>query len=216
MHGRELLAQHAQPDPDPRRPGAQLARLVEVHRRGDRPVRRSRRGDVRVAPLATVGDRRRVGLPPAKQRDMYRYIHDQTMRQANHGLTPLEIAEMIELPEECRTESHTTGYYGHLAHNVKAVYQRYLSWYDGNPANLWKLPPTEVGRAVRRPRRRRRCARSPRRARRSTRATTGGSPRSSATSCSPIRRTRRPAICRPMRSNRSATRASRRRSATRS
>jgi len=81
-----------------------------------------------------------------KQRDLYRYIHDQTMRQANHGHTPLEIAEMIELPEEFRTESHTTGYYGHLAHNVKAVYQRYLSWYDGNPANLWKLPPTEVGR----------------------------------------------------------------------
>lgn len=80
------------------------------------------------------------------QRDMYRYIHDQTMRHANHGLTPLEIAELIEMPQEYRTEAHTTGYYGHLAHNVKAVYQRYLSWYDGNPANLWKLPPVEVGR----------------------------------------------------------------------
>ena len=80
-----------------------------------------------------------------RQRDMYRYIHDQTMRQANHGHTPLEIAEMIALPEEYRSEAHTTGYYGHLAHNVKAVYQRYLSWYDGNPANLWKLPPAEVG-----------------------------------------------------------------------
>ena len=80
-----------------------------------------------------------------KQRDMYRYIHDQTMRHANHGLTPLEIAELIEFPAEYRTEAHTTGYYGHLAHNVKAVYQRYLSWYDGNPANLYKLPPTEVG-----------------------------------------------------------------------
>ena len=81
-----------------------------------------------------------------KQRDMYRYIHDQTMRHANHGLTPLEIAELVQLPDEYRTEAHTTGYYGHLAHNVKAVYQRYLSWYDGNPANLYKLPPTEVGR----------------------------------------------------------------------
>jgi alkyl sulfatase BDS1-like metallo-beta-lactamase superfamily hydrolase len=80
------------------------------------------------------------------QRDMYRYIHDQTMRWANHGETPLEIAERIELPDEYRTEAHTTGYYGHLAHNVKAVYQRYLSWYDGNPANLWKLPPSESGR----------------------------------------------------------------------
>ncbi|MFW2333040.1 alkyl/aryl-sulfatase, partial [Ilumatobacter sp.] len=80
-----------------------------------------------------------------KQRDMYRYIHDQTMRHANHGQTPLEIAETIAFPEEYRTEAHTTGYYGHLAHNVKAVYQRYLSWYDGNPANLWKLPPSDVG-----------------------------------------------------------------------
>jgi alkyl sulfatase BDS1-like metallo-beta-lactamase superfamily hydrolase len=80
-----------------------------------------------------------------KQRDMYRYVHDQTMRHANHGLTPLEIAERLELPPELGDEGHTTGYYGHLAHNVKAVYQRYLSWYDGNPANLWKLPPTEVG-----------------------------------------------------------------------
>jgi alkyl sulfatase BDS1-like metallo-beta-lactamase superfamily hydrolase len=81
-----------------------------------------------------------------KQRDMYRYIHDQTMRHANHGHTPLEIAEIIEFPDEYRTEAHTTGYYGHLAHNVKAVYQRYLSWYDGNPANLYQLPPTEVGK----------------------------------------------------------------------
>ena len=47
-----------------------------------------------------------------------------------------------------RAESHTVGYYGHLVHNVKAVYQRYLSWYDGNPANLWKLPPTRPARAT--------------------------------------------------------------------
>jgi alkyl sulfatase BDS1-like metallo-beta-lactamase superfamily hydrolase len=80
-----------------------------------------------------------------KQRDLYRYVHDQTMRYANHGLTPLEIADVIQLPEEFRDEAHTTGYYGHLAHNVKAVFQRYLSWYDGNPANLWKLPPADVG-----------------------------------------------------------------------
>ncbi len=79
-----------------------------------------------------------------KQRDMYRYIHDQTMRWANHGETPTEIAERVSLPSEFSGEAHTTGYYGHLAHNVKAVYQRYLSWYDGNPANLWRLPPTEL------------------------------------------------------------------------
>ncbi len=79
------------------------------------------------------------------QRDLYRWIHDQTMRHANLGLVPTEIAELLELPPEFREESHTVGYYGHLAHNVKAVYQRYLSWYDGNPANLWKLPPADAG-----------------------------------------------------------------------
>ena len=68
------------------------------------------------------------------------------MRFANHGENAAEIAEHLELPPEFRNESHATGYYGHLAHNVKAVFQRYLSWYDGNPANLWKLPPVEVGR----------------------------------------------------------------------
>ncbi len=82
----------------------------------------------------------------ALQRDLYRWVHDQTMRHANHGENAVEIAEHLELPPEFRNEAHATGYYGQLAHNVKAVYQRYLSWYDGNPANLWKLPPTEVGR----------------------------------------------------------------------
>ena len=79
------------------------------------------------------------------QRDLYRWMHDQTMRMANHGHTAVEIAEMLELPPEFRAESHTIGYYGALVHNVKAVYQRYLSWYDANPANLWRLPPTEAG-----------------------------------------------------------------------
>ncbi len=81
-----------------------------------------------------------------RQRDLYKWMHDQTMRMANHGHTAIEIAEMLELPPEFRSESHTTGYYGSLVHNVKAVYQRYLSWYDANPAHLWGLPPSEVGR----------------------------------------------------------------------
>ncbi|MFZ9083870.1 MAG: alkyl/aryl-sulfatase [Ilumatobacteraceae bacterium] len=80
------------------------------------------------------------------QRDMYRWIHDQTMRHANLGFTPLEIAEHLNLPEEFLAETHTRGYYGDLVHNSKAVYQRYLSWYDANPANLNKLPPTESGK----------------------------------------------------------------------
>jgi len=79
------------------------------------------------------------------QRDLYRWIHDQTMRWANHGLNATEIAERLVLPDDFAAHAHATGYYGHLAHNVKAVFQRYLSWYDGNPANLWRLPPTDVG-----------------------------------------------------------------------
>jgi alkyl sulfatase BDS1-like metallo-beta-lactamase superfamily hydrolase len=80
------------------------------------------------------------------QRDLYRWMHDQTMRLANQGYVATEIADMLTLPPEFAAHAHTTGYYGSLVHNVKAVYQRYLSWYDGNPANLWKHPPSEAGR----------------------------------------------------------------------
>jgi alkyl sulfatase BDS1-like metallo-beta-lactamase superfamily hydrolase len=80
------------------------------------------------------------------QRDLYKWMHDQTMRHANHGMTAVEIADMLELPEEFQAHEHTRGFYGDLVHNVKAVYQRYLSWYDGNPANLNKLPPVEAGK----------------------------------------------------------------------
>ncbi|MBI1261998.1 MAG: MBL fold metallo-hydrolase [Rhizobiales bacterium] len=81
-----------------------------------------------------------------KQRDLYKYIHDQTLRLANHGLTPLEIAEEIALPPTLAEEWYTRDYYGTLNHNAKAVYQRYLGWFDGNPANLHKHPPVEVGK----------------------------------------------------------------------
>ncbi|MEZ5379298.1 MAG: alkyl sulfatase dimerization domain-containing protein [Acidimicrobiales bacterium] len=80
-----------------------------------------------------------------KQRDLYRWIHDQTMRRANRGMTPLEIAEDLALPEVFVAQGHTRGYYGSLVHNVKAVYQRYLSWYDGNPTHLWQHPPVAAG-----------------------------------------------------------------------
>ena len=81
-----------------------------------------------------------------KQRDLYKFIHDQTLRLANHGLTPTEIAEEIALPPTLAAEWHTRDYYGTLNHNAKAVYQRYLGWFDGNPANLHRLPPVETGR----------------------------------------------------------------------
>jgi len=79
-----------------------------------------------------------------EQRDLYKYIHDQTIRLANHGFTPLEIAEQITLPESLRSNFSNRGYYGTLSHNVKAVYQFYFGWYDANPANLNPLPPVET------------------------------------------------------------------------
>ncbi|BAN48428.1 alkyl/aryl-sulfatase [Metapseudomonas resinovorans] len=76
-----------------------------------------------------------------KQRAVYKFIHDQSVRMMNQGLTGEEIAEAIKLPPELERNWPTRGYYGTLKHNAKAVYQRYMGWYDGNPANLDKLPP---------------------------------------------------------------------------
>jgi alkyl sulfatase BDS1-like metallo-beta-lactamase superfamily hydrolase len=79
-----------------------------------------------------------------KQRDAYKYVHDQTLRLANHGLTPREIAEQLELPESLARNFATRGYYGTVSHNSKAVYQHYFGWFDGNPANLHPLPPEQA------------------------------------------------------------------------
>ncbi|HSV03341.1 MAG TPA: alkyl sulfatase dimerization domain-containing protein [Phenylobacterium sp.] len=81
-----------------------------------------------------------------KQRDLYKFVHDQTLRLANHGLNAAEIGERLRLPPTLEAEWHTRGYYGTLNHNAKAVYQRYLGWFDGNPANLHKHPPEAAGR----------------------------------------------------------------------
>ncbi len=81
-----------------------------------------------------------------KQRDMYRYLHDQTLRLANQGYTMTEIAEMIRLPESLEKEWYCRGYYGSVNHNVKGVYVKYLGWFDGNPANLHPLPPEEASK----------------------------------------------------------------------
>lgn len=80
-----------------------------------------------------------------RQRDAYRYIHDQTMRLANAGYTPREIAEQLELPATLRSEFAVRDYYGTVRHNAKGVYQAYFGWFDGNPANLDPLPPAEEG-----------------------------------------------------------------------
>jgi len=82
----------------------------------------------------------------ALQRDVYRWMHDQTLRLANQGYTPDEIADELELPGCFAAHSHTHGYYGTVSHNVRSVYNLYLGWYDGNPANLHPLPPVETGR----------------------------------------------------------------------
>ncbi|MFI0420752.1 alkyl/aryl-sulfatase [Spongiactinospora sp. 9N601] len=81
-----------------------------------------------------------------QQRDLYAYIHDQTLRMLNQGMTGAEIAEAIRMPPALEQAWHTHGYYGSVSHNVKAVYQRYLGWFDGNPAHLWEHPPVELAR----------------------------------------------------------------------
>jgi alkyl sulfatase BDS1-like metallo-beta-lactamase superfamily hydrolase len=80
------------------------------------------------------------------QRDLYKYLHDETLRLANHGLTPLEIAEEIRLPDSLAKVFHNRDYYGTVNHNVKAIYQLYFGWFDGNPANLHALPPEPAGK----------------------------------------------------------------------
>jgi alkyl sulfatase BDS1-like metallo-beta-lactamase superfamily hydrolase len=80
------------------------------------------------------------------QRDLYAYLHDQTLRLLNQGYTGIEIAEQIELPPALTRAWHTHGYYGSVSHNVKAIYQRYMGWYDGNPARLWQHTPAEAGK----------------------------------------------------------------------
>lgn len=82
----------------------------------------------------------------ALQRDFYAYLHDQTLRMLNQGLTGPEIAEVMVLPPALANAWHARGYYGSVSHNVKAVYQRYMGWYDGNPAHLWPHPPVEAAR----------------------------------------------------------------------
>jgi alkyl sulfatase BDS1-like metallo-beta-lactamase superfamily hydrolase len=79
----------------------------------------------------------------AKHRDAFKYLHDQTLRLANGGATPREIAEELEFPASLASYFAVRGYYGTIRHNAKAVYQNYFGWYDANPANLDPLPPVE-------------------------------------------------------------------------
>jgi Alkyl sulfatase and related hydrolases len=80
------------------------------------------------------------------QRDMYRYINDQTLRMANQGLTRDEIAADFKLPETLEKTWASRGYYGSVSHDVKATYVFYLGWFDGNPATLDELPPEQAAK----------------------------------------------------------------------
>ncbi|MUK66921.1 alkyl/aryl-sulfatase [Aliivibrio fischeri] len=82
----------------------------------------------------------------AKTRDMYKFVHDQTLRLANKGYTPNEISATIKLPDSLGKEWYNRGYYGTVSHNARATYDYYFgAWWDGNPANLNPLTPTEEG-----------------------------------------------------------------------
>lgn len=91
-----------------------------------------------------VWGRERVLEILEKGRDGYRFINDETLRLANHGHTPVEIAEQVTFPPELNRHWAMRGYYGSLNHNVKATYVNYLGWFDGNPATLHTLPPEEA------------------------------------------------------------------------
>lgn len=80
------------------------------------------------------------------QRDVYKFIHDQTVRYMNAGLNGAEIAEKIKLPLELDQKLYAHGYYGTLKHNAKAVYQYYMGWFDANPSNLDPLPPKDAAK----------------------------------------------------------------------
>lgn len=82
----------------------------------------------------------------ANQRDAYKFIHDQTVRMINAGLTATEIAETLTMPKPLNDYLNVHGYYGTVSHNVKAVYQHYMGWFDAHPSNLNALPPVDAGK----------------------------------------------------------------------
>jgi alkyl sulfatase BDS1-like metallo-beta-lactamase superfamily hydrolase len=88
----------------------------------------------------------RVRAHLSNQRDLYKYVHDQTIRMMNQGLGPTEIAEALTMPPGLENDWSARGYYGTISHDSKAVYQRYIGWYDGNPATLNRLPRVEEGK----------------------------------------------------------------------
>jgi alkyl sulfatase BDS1-like metallo-beta-lactamase superfamily hydrolase len=79
----------------------------------------------------------------SEQHDYYAYLHNESLRLLNDGQTPLEIAETIQMPPNLSTRTNLQGYYGSISHDVKGIYDKYMSWFDGNPAYLWPLAPAD-------------------------------------------------------------------------
>ncbi|KAJ5933641.1 beta-lactamase domain-containing protein [Penicillium verhagenii] len=79
----------------------------------------------------------------SEKRDFYAYLHNETLRQLNDGKTPIEIAEEIQMPPTLIARTNLRGYYGSVSHNVKAVYDHYMGWFNANPAYLWPLTPVD-------------------------------------------------------------------------
>ena len=114
--------------------------------RDHRHVRREHRGQVRRATTGRCGATRRSSSYWKKQRDIYKYIHDQSVHLMNKGYTGIEISNMIKLPPELDKQWYNRGYYGTVKHNTRAVYQRYMGFYDANPSTLDELPPEEAAK----------------------------------------------------------------------
>ena len=93
-----------------------------------------------------IWDNNRVNEMLASQRDMYKYIHDRTLNLINQGYTMLEVGEMVTLPDSLNKQFYNRGYYGSVNHDAKAVYQKYIGFYSGNPADLYQLTPVDAAK----------------------------------------------------------------------
>ena len=163
--------------------------VVEVPERDDRAVRRAHRRAVRPAPLADLGSRERRRVPPAAARPLPLPARPDDAA-AEPGPRPARRSPRRSSSRRRSPDAwHCRGYYGSVSHNVKAIAQRYLGWFDGNPARLHALPPAEAVGPLRRLHGWRRRGRRARHDGRSTTATTAGWCRSSTTSCSQSRTT---------------------------
>ncbi len=91
-------------------------------------------------------DNARVVEMLASQRDMYKFLHDRTLNLINKGYTMLEVGEMVKLPDAIGKKFYNRGYYGSVNHDAKAIYQKYIGFYSGNPSDLYQLVPEEAAK----------------------------------------------------------------------